>query len=136
MLRDLIISLSVSCLCFILMIVMHSFSVQPEINLLLSTVVLSWALLQFVERRAFFQTSIAVTIAILLMLQQYQQIFWMGVGLLIALLLYRLPYLKQTGASAAANSVWNSSISASPMFSGGAMRSVLALAALMIRPRL
>ncbi len=97
MLRDLIISLSVSCLCFILMIVMHSFSVQPEINLLLSTVVLSWALLQFVERRAFFQTSIAVMIAILLMLQQYQQIFWMGVGLLIALLLYRLPYLKQTG---------------------------------------
>ena len=97
MLRDLIITLSMSCLCFMLLIVMHSLSLQPEINILISTVVLSWALLQFVDRRAFFQTSISVMIAILLMLQQYQQVFWMGLGLFIAILLYRLPHLKQEG---------------------------------------
>lgn len=97
MLKDLIITLSLLCLCFMLLIVMHHLDLRLEINLLISTVVLSWGLLQFIDRRVFFQTSIALMIAILLMLQQYQQIFWTGLGLFIGILIYRLPQIRQDG---------------------------------------
>ncbi|MFV5492028.1 hypothetical protein [Acinetobacter sp. ASP199] len=97
MLKDLFITLSLLCLCFALVIVLHSWSLQREINMLISTLLLTWALLKYVDHRAFFQTSISLIIAILLMLQQYEQIVWMGLGLFSGILLYKLPKAHKQG---------------------------------------
>lgn len=97
MLKDLFITLSLLCLCFALVIVLHSWGLQPEINVLISTILLTWTLLQCVDRRVFFQTSIFLMITILIMLQQYQQILCMGLGLFSGILLYRLPQAHKQG---------------------------------------
>jgi membrane-associated HD superfamily phosphohydrolase len=78
MLKDLFITLSLLCLCFALVIVLHSWGLQREINMLISSMLLTWALLICVDHRAFFQTSISLIIVILIMLQQYEQIVWMA----------------------------------------------------------
>lgn len=105
MLKDLFITLSLLCLCFALVIVLHSWGLQREINMLISSMLLTWALLICVDHRAFFQTSISLIIVILIMLQQYEQIVWMGLGLLSGTLLYRLPQAHKQGLSSLIH--WN-----------------------------
>lgn len=49
------ITLSLLCLCFALVIVLHSWGLQREINMLISSMLLTWALLICVDHRAFFR---------------------------------------------------------------------------------
>ena len=98
MLKDLFITLSLLCLCFALVIVLHGWGLPREINMLISSLLLTWTLLKGVDHRAFFQASISLIIAMLIMLQQYAQIIWMGLGLFSGLLLYRLPQAHKQGS--------------------------------------
>ena len=53
MLKDLIFTVALLCICFMLLIMLNELALTTETNILLSSVFIGWTLLQFVRRRMF-----------------------------------------------------------------------------------
>ena len=90
MLKDLIFTIALLCVCFMLLIMLNGLAFSAETNLLLSSVFLGWTLLQCVRCRMFFYVSASVMIGILTLLAQYEEVLWNSVGLLASYGVYHL----------------------------------------------
>lgn len=82
MLKDLILTLGLLCGCFALMITLNNLAFSTQTNLLISSIFISWAILQFVGHHIYFHASYLLIMAILLMLQQFEEIFWAMTGMM------------------------------------------------------
>ncbi len=54
MLKDLILTLALLCVCFILMITLNNWQFSAQTNLLISSIFISWTILKFVGHRILF----------------------------------------------------------------------------------
>lgn len=112
MLKDLILTLAMLCGCFLLMITLNNWAFSAQTNLLISSIFLSWAILQFVGHRVYFHASYLLIMAILLMLQQFEEMFWAITGVMAGFGLYTLlqgvfiPVLKEKLALSFGKSPW------------------------------
>lgn len=112
MLKDLILSLTLLCMGFILIITLNHWQVSAETNLLISSIFISWSILQFVAHRIYFHASYLLIIAIALMLQQFEEIFWAMTGMMAGFGLYTLlqvifiPALKEKFPLSFGKSPW------------------------------
>ncbi|MCU4312888.1 hypothetical protein KTG68_12930 [Acinetobacter variabilis] len=61
MLKDLIFTVALLCICFMLLIMLNKLALTTETNILLSSVFIGWTLLQFVRRRMFFYISTPIS---------------------------------------------------------------------------
>ena len=101
MLKDLILTLGLLCGCFALMITLNNLTFSTQTNLLISSIFISWAILQFVGHHIYFHASYLLIMAILLMLQQFEEIFWAMTGMMAGFGIYTLlqgvvlPVLKE-----------------------------------------
>lgn len=101
MLKDLILTLALLCVCFILIITLNNWQFSAQTNLLISSIFISWTILKFVGHRIYFHASYLLIMAILVMLQQFEEIFWgmtgvmAGFGLYTLLQVILIPALKE-----------------------------------------
>jgi len=90
MLKDLILTLALLCVCFILIITLNDWQFSAQTNLLISSIFISWTILKFVGHRIYFHASYLLIMAILVMLQQFEEIFWAMTGVMAGFGLYTL----------------------------------------------
>jgi len=90
MLKDLILTLALLCVCFILIITLNNWHFSAQTNLLISSIFISWTILKFVGHRIYFHASYLLIMAILVMLQQFEEIFWAMTGVMAGFGLYTL----------------------------------------------
>ncbi|MFV5405744.1 MULTISPECIES: hypothetical protein [unclassified Acinetobacter] len=112
MLKDLILTLGLLCGCFALMITLNNLAFSTQTNLLISSIFISWTILQFVGHHIYFHASYLLIMAILLMLQQFEEIFWAMTGMMAGFGIYTLlqgvvlPVLKEKLGRSFENSPW------------------------------
>ncbi|BCT90605.1 MULTISPECIES: hypothetical protein [Acinetobacter] len=90
MLKDLIFTVALLCICFMLLIMLNKLALTTETNILLSSVFIGWTLLQFVRGRMFFYISVSLMIGILTLLGKYEEVLWNIIGLMAGYGVYNL----------------------------------------------
>lgn len=89
MLKDLIFTVALLCICFMLLIMLNELALTTETNILLSSVFIGWTLYSLFAVVCFY-ISVSLMMGILTLLGKYEEVLWNSIGLMAGYGVYNL----------------------------------------------